>query len=205
MSPLVARSVLECVIEGSGAAGPSWRRAPARRPDAAGQGPGERAMARLPPAPALARVIEPIGQNVLQHGADFDSFTKRSGLEPMAAALSARLKRPAAPRPLPSSTAIQADREPAELGDHFVEPQPLDVLHRVKADIPILAHLEDRHDVGMMKPCRGQRFAAEPLLGQPVSGDLTRQDLRATRRPSEICSASYTTPMPPRPTSRRIR
>jgi hypothetical protein len=26
--------------------------------------------------------------------------------------------------------------------------------------------------------------------------------LSATRRPNEICSASYTTPIPPRPTSR---
>jgi len=41
--------------------------------------------------------------------------------------------------------------------------------------------------------CRGSMVAAK---GSTFS---------ATRRPSEICSASYTTPIPPRPTSRKMR
>ena len=58
-----------------------------------------------------------------------------------------------------------------------VEPLALDELHGVEADVSILAHLVDRHDVGVVQSCGGAGLAAEPLLDHPVAGDLPRQDL----------------------------
>ena len=67
--------------------------------------------------------------------------------------------------------------EPPQLGDDQVQALTLDELHGVKADIPILAHLVDRHDVGVVQSRRGAGLAAEPLLDHPVAGHLPRQDL----------------------------
>ena len=68
-------------------------------------------------------------------------------------------------------------QEPPQLGDDCVEPLALDELHGVIADIPVLAHIVDRNDVGVVQPCRGAGLAAEPLLDQPVAGNLPWQDL----------------------------
>ena len=80
--------------------------------------------------------------------------------------------------------------EPPQLGDDCVEPLALDELHGVEADIPVLAHLEDRHDVGVVQPGRGPGLAAEPLLVIRSLDTCRGRTFSATRRPSETCSAS---------------
>ena len=55
-----------------------------------------------------------------------------------------------------------------QLGNDRIEPQAIDELHGIEADIPVLADLMDRHDVGVVQPGRGAGLAAEPLLDHPV-------------------------------------
>ena len=77
-----------------------------------------------------------------------------------------------------------------QLVDDLVEPLALDQLHGVEGDIAVPPDLEDRHDVGVVQPRRRLRLAAEALQRLAVAGHVAGQDLEATRRPSETCSAS---------------
>jgi hypothetical protein len=69
-------------------------------------------------------------------------------------------------------------QELTQLGDDGVEPLAVDELHGIVADFAILAHLVNRHDVGVVQPGRGAGLAAEPLLDHPVAGGLPGQDLQ---------------------------
>ena len=59
--------------------------------------------------------------------------------------------------------------QPSDLLEHLVEAEPADELHGVVVEALALAHAEDRHDVGVMKLCRGPGLAEESLddLGGP--------------------------------------
>ena len=145
-----------------------------------------------PPARALARIdgrgshrlrapaarVEPTGQDVLQHRADLDPFAECRGLDALAGVLSVGPERLALGGRFDLGLGTAPLAEPPQLGDHGVEPHALDELHGVEADIPVLAHLVDRHDVGVVHSGRGAGLAAEPLLDHPVAGDLPRQDLQ---------------------------
>ena len=76
------------------------------------------------------------------------------------------------PREFPISTA-----HPRELIDDLVESLALDELHGVIGRLAVLAHLEDRHDVGVVQPRRGPGLALEPLellgVGPPGGGEAT--------------------------------
>ena len=68
-------------------------------------------------------------------------------------------------------------------------PQTLDQLHRIVADLCVLADLEDRHDIGVVqlgaaRASRRNRSTAE--LPTACRG----KTFSATRRPSDNCSAS---------------
>ena len=56
-----------------------------------------------------------------------------------------------------------------------VESVPMNKLHRVKVNAVVLTDSEDRHDVGMMQPRRGEGLAAEALETRQVVG-VTRED-----------------------------
>ena len=71
-------------------------------------------------------------------------------------------------RPLPQAR---------QLVDDQLEPLALDELHGVEDDLAVLAHLEDRHDIGVVQPRRGPRLAAEPLQRLAVLGHDAGQDL----------------------------
>ena len=64
-----------------------------------------------------------------------------------------------------------------QLIDDGVEPLPLDELHRVKANVSILAHFVHRHDVGVVQAAGGAGLATEPLADHPVARDVPRQHL----------------------------
>ena len=49
---------------------------------------------------------------------------------------------------------VQPGRGVAQLGDHRVQALTVDELHGIEADIPVLAHLEYGHDVGMVQSSR---------------------------------------------------
>ena len=68
--------------------------------------------------------------------------------------------------------------ELTQLGDDQVQSLALDELHGIEPDIPILADLVDRHDIGVMESSRGPGLAAKPLLDHPVARHLPRQDLQ---------------------------
>ena len=102
----------------------------------------------------------------------------------------------------PAAGAARADPQPLQLVNDQVEPLALDDLHRVVDDVALLADLEDRYDVGVMEPRRAAGLAAEPLHRAAVRRIERGSTFSATWRPSEIGSASYTMPIPPRSTSR---
>jgi hypothetical protein len=67
------------------------------------------------------------------------------------------------------------------------------------------AEIEDVDDVGMADGTGGARFALESEPRDPDQGPVSASSvLIATRRPRAMCSASCTTPMAPRPSSRTI-
>ena len=80
--------------------------------------------------------------------------------------------------------------EPPQLVDDPVEALARDELHRIVEDLARLAHLEDRHDVGVMQPGRRPRLAMEPFHQRAVPCRLPRRTFSATRRRSDSCSAS---------------
>ena len=87
--------------------------------------------------------------------------------------------------------AVRASRSRRSSFEDGIEPLALDELHDVEMRSLVLADAEDRHDVGVVQPRRRPRLALEPphLLGvghRPLAGST----LRATRRPSDSCSAS---------------
>ncbi len=59
--------------------------------------------------------------------------------------------------------------QPANLFEHLVEAEPGDELHGVIVQTIVLAHAEDRNDVGVVQSGRGPGFALEPpdLLRRP--------------------------------------
>src|SRR5262249_10893195 len=67
--------------------------------------------------------------------------------------------------------------QPPQLVDHRVQALALDELHRVVADLTVLADLEDRHDIGVMQPGRGAGLAAAPLQSRAIPGRLPGQYL----------------------------
>ena len=78
-------------------------------------------------------------------------------------------------------TATPDRAEPAELVDDQVQALPGDELHRVVADVPFLAHLEDGDDVGVVQPGRGAGLAAEPLQRLVVLQGVARAGPSAPR------------------------
>ena len=95
----------------------------------------------------------------------------------MSAAVASRrraLELVAADRRRPTAAGLQ----PLQLVEHLVQAQPLDELHDVVGRPVVLAHAEDRHDVGVVQLRRRPRLALEsvPLLG--VAEDLRRQELQ---------------------------
>ena len=68
--------------------------------------------------------------------------------------------------------------EPAELAQDLVQGLPLDVLHDVVGRPLVLAHAEDRHDVGVVQPAaaRASRRNRSQQLG--VEPRVARQDLQ---------------------------
>src|SRR5262249_54308273 len=68
--------------------------------------------------------------------------------------------------------------QPAQLVDDLVKPLALDELHGVETNAPLLADLENGHNVGVVQPGRRLGLAAEALSGQAVSGGVARQDLQ---------------------------
>ena len=68
--------------------------------------------------------------------------------------------------------------EPAELAQDLVQRLPPDVLHDVVGRPLVLAHAEDRHDVGVVQLGRRPRLAAEPLAQLGVEPRVARQDLQ---------------------------
>ena len=106
---------------------------------------------------------------------------------------SARARSPGRPprgRPAPSPARAGAATRLSQLADYRVQALAVDELHRVVSDVTVLAHVEDRHDVGMVQPGRGPGFAAEPGQRRAVAAGGEGSTFRATRRPSETCSAS---------------
>ena len=67
--------------------------------------------------------------------------------------------------------------KPLQLIQHGVEPLALDELHDVVRRLFLLAHAEDRHDVGVVQLGRGPGFALEPASLLGVSKRLRGQDL----------------------------
>ena len=96
---------------------------------------------------------------------------------PLAGVLSSGPQRRSPAAALIFDSGPDRSRSRSQLGDDGVKPLALDELHGVKADVAILAHLVNRHDVGVVQPCRGAGLAAEPLLDHPVAGHMSRQDL----------------------------
>ena len=90
-------------------------------------------------------------------------------------------------RPRPAGIPAQ----PGDLAEHDVQALALDVLHGVVVDPLVLAHDEDRDDVGVVQEGGGLGLAPEPdqLDRDPIcrSGDST---FNATCRPRLSCTAS---------------
>ncbi len=129
-----------------------------------------------------ARGVEPSREDVLQHSPDLDPLAECRGVDAPGKVLAAGPGRGALgrrPDPGPGSGSVAV---PAQLGDHRVEPQALDELHGIEADIAVLAHLVDWHDVGVVQSGRGARLAAEPLPDHAVAGHRPGQGLQ--RHPS---------------------
>ena len=145
-------------------------RPPARAPASID---GEASTGSGPRPPGSNRPVE----NGPQHRADLDPFAECRALDALAGVLSAGPERLALGGRPDLGLGSGPVAEPPQLGDDRVEPLTLDELHGVEADISVLAHLEDRHDVGVVQPGRGAGLAAEPLLDHPVAGHLPRQDL----------------------------
>ena len=156
----------------------TFRPGPGRCREASGAGPGQHRLRGFHQLRAPAARVEPTGQNGLQHRADLDPFAECRALDALAGVLSAGPERLALGGRPDLGLGSGPVAEPPQLGDDGVEPLALDELHGVEADIPVLAHLVDRHDVGVVQPGRGAGLAAEPLLDHPVAGHLPRQDLQ---------------------------
>ena len=90
----------------------------------------------------------------------------------------------------------------AQVLDNAVERRAVDQLHRVEMRAVLLAGGVDGDDVGVVQSGRRLRFAAEACTALPVSPSPPDKTLSATWRLSDTCRAAYTTPMPPRPSSR---
>ena len=93
----------------------------------------------------------------------------------------------------------------AQFLDHLRQRPSLDELHGVVVNAALAADRVDADDVGMIQGRGRLGLVAEPLNCRGSNIAAKGNTFSATRRPSEICSASYTTPIPPRPTSRRMR
>ncbi len=68
--------------------------------------------------------------------------------------------------------------QPSQLVDDLVEPLALDQLHDVERELALTPDLEDRHDVGVVHPCRRLGLAAEPLQGPAVAHYAFGQDFQ---------------------------
>src|SRR5262249_50335503 len=72
---------------------------------------------------------------------------------------------------------------PPDFLEYFVKALFLDELHGVKVDALVLAHAEDRHDVGMVQPRRRSCFPPEPLpmrrAVQSMGGEHLEGDVAA--------------------------
>ncbi len=68
--------------------------------------------------------------------------------------------------------------EAAEVVEDDIQAMPLDVLHCVVVNSPILAHPVDRHDVPVVQPRRRPRLQPEPLDLHRVDPAVQRQDLQ---------------------------
>jgi hypothetical protein len=93
----------------------------------------------------------------------------------------------------------------SQIGNHLGHGLPLDVLHGVEVNAALAA---DAEDGTMLVWCNCAAACASFLKRCSCFGSMTAakgSTFKATRRPSEICSASKTIPMPPRPTSRMMR
>ena len=122
--------------------------------------------------------VEPTGENGPQHRADLGPFAECRALDAPAGVLWAGPERPASKAALVLVSDRARSRSRRSSCDDQVQALALDELHGIEADIAVLAHLEDRHDVGVVQPRRGAGLAAEPLLDHPVAGHRPRQDLQ---------------------------
>ena len=94
---------------------------------------------------------------------------------------------------------------PSQFLDDLGQAAALDVLHRVERHAPLGADGEDRHDVVVVQAGGRLGLELEPLELAGVERRGHGEDLQRHPAVQRRCSASYTTPMPPRPISRTIR
>ena len=72
-------------------------------------------------------------------------------------------------------------------------------LHRDERPALVLVDVVDGADVRVIQGRGGAGFALEPLQRMRSRAKSSGRNLRATRRPSRVSSALYTTPIPPPP------
>ena len=101
------------------------------------------------------------------------------------------IRRPARREGSRSASLPPVGAEPLQLLEHLVQPEPEDELHDVVGRALVLAHAEDRHDVGVVQLRRRPRLALEPApLPRRRRSSAGGRTFSATCRPSETCSAS---------------
>ena len=89
--------------------------------------------------------------------------------------------------------------ERAVSADHRRKVHSVDEAHRDVQHAVRLAGVVHRDHVRVVERAGRPRLAEEPLAELLLAGDLGATTFSATFRPGRMCSARYTTPIPPRP------